>query len=245
MGLHAQRTALLHLKCICRWYVTCNDASWWKSEKGFSNGMGFMSWGSMRAVFIFMRMYLSLWHHWSKRYFPFWKPLWLYHLWQWIDEGNIESLCVSLQTSTELQTPAVNHVVRLKSDNYRSGFHHHRVITDSTGRAICWIGPGQSARWVSFHYSAPLSSVILIWKVCLAIDFLHLPKAWWTAAWLDSRITHPGHLADINNQPFPSSLFGITRLYIRPNSHLLAAKLLEAQNSFSPYKEIWSVVGQE
>lgn len=108
----------------------------------------------------------------------------------------------------------------------------------------CCRGPGQSKDGCLSITVPPLSSVILIWKVCLAIDFPHLPKAWWTAAWSDSHITHPGRLADINNQPFPSSLFGITRPYIRPNSHLLAAKLLEAPNSFGPYKVIQSVVGQ-
>lgn len=103
--------------------------------------------------------------------------------------------------------------------------------------------PGQSKDGYLSITVPPLSSVILIWKVCLAIDFLHLPKAWWTAAWSDSDITHPGHLADINNQPFSSSLFGITRPYIRPSIYSPAAKLLEA-NSCSPYKVIQSVVGQ-
>lgn len=105
--------------------------------------------------------------------------------------------------------------------------------------------PRPKRRWVSFYYNPLLSSLILIWKVRLAIDFHHLPKAWWTAAWSDNHIFHPGHLADINNRPFPSSLVGITRPCIRPNSCLLSAKLLEALNSFSPYMVVHSVVRQE
>lgn len=125
-----------------------------------------------------------------------------------------------------------------------TGFHQCCVITVFTVCAIAGEAQAKAKMGVFPLQGPPFSSVILIWKVCLAIDFLHLPKDWWTAAWSDSYITHPGHLADINNQLFPSSLFGITRTYIRPNSHLLAAKLLEAPNSFSPYKVIQSVVGQ-
>lgn len=49
-------------------------------------------------------------------------------------------------------------------------------------------------RWASLHYNATFTSVILIWTVHLRIDFYYLPKAWGTAARLDSHISHPGHL---------------------------------------------------
>lgn len=75
-----------------------------------------------------------------------------------------------------------------------------------------------------------ISSITLFWKVCLTIDFLHLPKAWWTAARLDSLIPHTRHLTDINNQQFASSLF--VTPFIRPNSlYLRLPKLHEAPSS--------------
>ncbi len=142
------------------------------------------------------------------------------------------------------QTPAVNMWLDWNSTAPRLVFITAVSLLSSLSVQLLE-RPRPKQRWVSFHYKPLLSSVILIWKVCLAIDFHHLPKAWWTAAWSDNHIIHPRHLADINNRPFPSSLFGITRPYIRPNSCFLAAKLLEAPNSFSPYKVIQPVVGQE
>lgn len=58
-------------------------------------------------------------------------------------EGICKASASVLQTSPALQTPAVKHVVHLKSDNSRTGFHHrchyclHRLCN-------CWRGPGQS-----------------------------------------------------------------------------------------------------
>lgn len=189
-------------------YVTCHNAS---------KGMCFMSAGSMsnltRAILIYLRVYLSQCEVEKQTT-------------RATLADSIVKVITELLPLTEdclreyvkplflfIQTLSVKCVVCLKSNLSRTGFHHCYVVAVFPERHR----PKQ--RWVSFHYSAPLSSVILIWKVRLPIDFHHLPKAWWTAAWLDSHITHPGHLADINNQPFPSSLFGITRPYIRPNSH--------------------------
>ncbi len=155
-------------------------------------------------------------------------------------EYNFKEICkafASVCKPLTEQTPAVNMWLDWNSTAPRLVFITAVSLLSSLSVQLLE-RPRPKQRWVSFHYKPLLSSVILIWKVCLAIDFHHLPKAWWTAAWSDNHIIHPRHLADINNRPFPSSLFGITRPYIRPNSCFLAAKLLEAPNSFSPYKVI-------
>lgn len=89
----------------------------------------------MRVVLIYMKMYLSLWglgKQWEIEVcwlISFWGRWLSYFLWQWIVKVDMENRCVCLQTSTILQTPSVKHEVCLNSDNSRTGFHHHRVIT--------------------------------------------------------------------------------------------------------------------
>lgn len=134
------------------------------------------------------------------------------------------SLFANLNRITDIN----GQTVCLISSSSWTGFHHVTIFS------VCVIAKGAPTEDGYLSITAPrphpLSSSercisLLISSTCQKLGEHLLGQ---TATLLNK------DTVVINNQPFSSSLFGLTRPCIRPSTYLLAASLLQASTSFGP-----------